>query len=67
MGQELVAPKRQLPPDPHPDAENRFNRLLQAMIKPAKPAEQTPSEEDQTSDEARDEDCGDIQIPADAS
>jgi hypothetical protein len=44
-------PKRQLPSDPHPDTEDRFNRLLQEM---AKPVLQIRSDKDQKSDEARD-------------
>ncbi len=46
-----MSPKRQLPDDPHPDTEDRFNRLLQAM---AKPALKKQSEEDRKSDEVRD-------------
>ncbi len=57
-------PKKQLPDDPHPDTEDRFNRLLQEM---AKPVLQKQLEEDQTSDEERDEDCGDTQTPTDTS
>jgi hypothetical protein len=44
--------KRKLPDDPHPDTEDRFNRLLEQMATPAKQVEQ-PSEEDKTSDEER--------------
>lgn len=62
-----MAPKRKLPDDPHPDAEDRFNRLLQEMVKPVKLDEQTQSGEDQTSDAERDEGCGDIQTPTDTS
>jgi hypothetical protein len=43
--------KRKIPDDSHPDTEDRFNRLLQEM---AKPASQKQSEEDQKSDEERD-------------
>jgi hypothetical protein len=57
-------PKRSLPDNPHPEAEERFNRLLAAM---AKPVGQIRLEEDQTLDEERDEDCGDIQTPTDTS
>ena len=32
--------------DPPPDTEDRFNRLLQEMAKPAKQVEQIPSEEE---------------------
>ena len=59
--------RKQLPDDPHPNTEDRFNRLLQEMAKPAKQVEQIPSEEDQTSDAERDEDCGDTQTPTDTS
>lgn len=44
--------RKQLPSDPHPDTEDRFNRLLHEM---AKPVLQKQTEEDQTSDAARDD------------
>ena len=55
---------KQLPDDPHPETEDRFNRLLRAM---AKPVFETQEEESQTSDEATDEGCGDTQTPTDTS
>jgi hypothetical protein len=46
-----MSSKRKLPQDCHPDTEDRFNRLLREM---AKPALQKQIEKDQKSDEVRD-------------
>ena len=53
---------KKLPDDPHPEAEERFRRLLRSMVSapPPEPDAKTQSEEDQTLDEVLDEDCGDI-------
>jgi hypothetical protein len=56
--------KRRLSDDPHPQAEERFERLLRAM---AKLVFGKPEEEPQTSDAGRDEDCADTQTPIDTS
>jgi hypothetical protein len=66
---ELVAPKRQLPDDPHPEADERFHRLLRAMVNAPEPEpdEKTQSEESQTSNAENDEGCADIQTPTDTS
>jgi hypothetical protein len=45
-----MAGKKHLPDDPHPDTEDRFNRLLQEM---AKPVLQKQTDKDQKSDEER--------------
>lgn len=59
--------RRKLPADTDSDTEDRFNRLLREMAKPVTKDVQTPSEEDQTSDEERNEGRGDIQTPTDTS
>lgn len=56
--------KQIIPDDPYPETEQRFERLLRTM---AKPVEKIPSEEDQTSDAERVEDCDDTQTPTDTS
>jgi len=58
MGRKL------LPDDPHPEADDRFERLLRSM---ATPAVQTPQEAPQIQDEEHDEDCSDTQTPTDTS
>ena len=61
--------KRVIPDDPHPEAEERFHRLLRAMVSAPEPEpdEKTQSEESQTSDGESGEDCADIQTPTDTS
>lgn len=56
--------RKQLPDDPHPETEDRFNRLLRSMVKPVF---ETREEESQTLDEATDEDCDDTQTLTDTS
>jgi hypothetical protein len=55
---------RQLPNDPHPETEERFERLLRST---AKLVFGKPEEESQTSGAERAEDCADIQTPIDTS
>jgi len=59
-----MSPKRQLPEDPHPETEERFEKLMRDM---AKPVFEKPEEEYQASDEATDEGCDDTQTPTDTS
>ena len=56
--------KRQIPDDPHPQTEERFEKLLRSM---AMLVFGKPKEESQASDEATDEGCDDIQTPIDTS
>lgn len=56
--------KKNLPDDPHPETEDRFERLMRSM---AKPVFEKQEEESQASDEATDEGCGDTQTPKDTS
>ena len=56
--------KKTLPDAPHPETEQRFERLLRSM---AKLVFGKPEEESQTSDAERGEDCAGIQTPIDTS
>ncbi len=61
--------KKQLPNDLFPDADERFNRLLKAMVgvSEAEVACGNPLGGSETSGEASDEGCDDTQTPKDTS
>jgi hypothetical protein len=57
-------PKKTLPDDMTPNPDDRFDRLLKAMVERAS---ERPRKEYQTSDAERDEGSSDTQIPKDTS
>jgi hypothetical protein len=61
---KVMPGKRQLPDDPNPETEARFERLLRSM---ATPVLQKRSEGSQASDGESDGDCDDTQTPKDIS
>ena len=61
--------KRKLPDDAHPEAKERFNRLLMVMATELVAATvcESPSEESETLNEVTDEDCAGTQTSTNTS